>query len=131
MNKADLDSEQISEDVLIANGASLSAALDCKGFCCLGFIMPAAFTGASVEIRVSDDGVTYRTFSDGFVASLAYTFAASVYVPLVVLQGLGFVDPSTLPRFIKFLSVTAGVPTAEAASRTFRCLLAPSSRRRP
>jgi hypothetical protein len=63
----------------IANGATTSNSIDTSSFDSLqgfvGFVMPAAFTGASISFNVSIDDVTYQQLfaSGGSAISITVT----------------------------------------------------------
>lgn len=75
--------------VAIANGTSLTAAIDLGTARLVGLIMPAAWTAASITFQVSHDGVTfvdlYNSSGTAVVlnspaASRAYSLDASLFI---------------------------------------------------
>lgn len=61
----------------IANGATVSDAMQISEFAALGLVMPAAFTGASVSFQVSHDGTTYQALYDTTNNLVSLTVAVS------------------------------------------------------
>lgn len=106
-------------NAVIANGASLSGAIDLGQFN-LGLggqrlariVMPAAWTAANLSFQVSADGVTYNELMQpNGAAALVVTAAASVDVPV------NRVDWSSI-RYLKVRSGTSGTPVNQGAQRT-------------
>ena len=96
----------------IANGGSLSGAIDCKGPQPVGVAMPAAWTAATITLQMSPDGGTtwYEVYdTDGVLYNPAAD--AGRYIPLSppVIAG------ATL---IKVRSGTAAAPVAQGAARS-------------
>ena len=98
------------EDVIIANGASLSAAINLNGRVLTAIYMPAAWTAASLSFRASQDGVT---FYDLFPLGVEYVSAAaaSIFIPLDNNNFLGV-------KWLKVRSGTAASPVNQGAART-------------
>jgi hypothetical protein len=102
----------------IASGATTSNAIDLgtvnawNGF--LGFVMPAAFTGATISFQVSLDDVTYQALNDSSNNAISITVTAS--------KTYGFkadVRAALSPwRYIKIVSASA-----EGGSRTIPLLI--------
>lgn len=89
----------------IANGAATSSAVEQQVEAFGGFLMPAAFTGATVSFTVSQDGVTYVALYSAANALVSITVAASRAYPL----------PSELAGFRYFKFVSASNEGAERA----------------
>lgn len=67
----------------IASGATTSNEIDIAGATILGFIFPAALTGATIGLEMSDEaGGTFVTVGDGAGGDLSVTFTASQYEPI-------------------------------------------------
>lgn len=83
----------------IANNAQDSSAIDMRGYAQGGFVLPAAFTGATVSFKVSADGTTYVAFYD----------SANALVSITVTQGQGYAFPIGLFAFpyVKIRSASA------------------------
>lgn len=109
--KQDSQPRIIAETVLIANGASASAELDCYGGQLMGVILPSAMTGTTIGLQVSDQsGGTYVALKDG-ASDLALTSAASKYI---------YFDPK-YTEGIRFAKIVSG--SAEGAQRSLIALL--------
>jgi hypothetical protein len=93
----------------IANGQTVSDAIDKLSEDLVGFKLPATMTGATVSFQVSDDDVdgagTYQALSwEGTVVSFATASAQSVSI-----------DPSKFAGW-RWIKIVSG--TAEGAERT-------------
>jgi len=66
--------------VTIANGASLSGAVDLGPNRLFAIIMPAAWTTANLTFQVSADGTTYNNLYDDTGTEVTVTAAASQYI---------------------------------------------------
>lgn len=102
----------------IANGASLSAAVELDGMLPVGIIMPAAWTAASITIQLSHDkGVTYsNVYKSGTEWSITGTAAIWELLPN---------DPYFFgATHMKIRSGTAGSAVNQAAERAFKVVLA-------
>lgn len=107
--------DRIVIPVTIANGQSLSAAINLGGLELVGLAMPAAWTAASITFAgLTSDGVTFGKIQNEAGTELTITGpAAGLYIALSqavtgVVRGLGQ---------IKVRSGTAGVPVAQGADR--------------
>lgn len=94
------------QTVTIANGATVSDAIDLQGHTVCGIIMPSAFTGASLAPSACQtvNGTYVPMYKDGSTISL--TVSASKYV---ILQPADYAG-------IAYLKLTSG--SAEAATRS-------------
>lgn len=99
-----------NQTATIASSGTTSEAIDLSGATLCGFIMPAAFTGATLGLLMSDaiDG-TYVTVQDGEGSNLALGVAASKYIPLSNLS---------LSSGLRFIKLVSG--SSEAAQRVIR-----------
>src|SRR5689334_20460748 len=89
-------------DVAIANGASLSAAVDLGNRTLVGALIPATWTAAGLSFKASPDGTTYGKLVDGTGGEVtAASLAGGEYVAL---------DPSKFfgVRFLEIVSGTNG-----------------------
>lgn len=95
----------------IANGASLSAAIDLgANYFAVSLTMPAAWTAASLSFQTSVDNVTFNEMSDVLGALVSLTVSASTDLAL---DGTTFIGR----RYIKVRSGTAASPVNQGASR--------------
>lgn len=102
-----------TNQLTIASGSTTSISVDMSSYGeavgLVGFIMPAAFTGASLSFKVSQDDVTYSALNDSsntlvsitVTAGTAYAFKQDIRSCL---------DPW---RFIQFVSASS-----EGSART-------------
>lgn len=105
----------------IANGASVSGTVDLTSTALLGFIAPAAWTTAALNIEVSADGSTWATVvydgSGTAVSSWSALVAGAAYAVDTV---------SMLPfRYARFRSGTSGSPVNQGAQRDFVVITRP------
>lgn len=107
--------------VTIANGASLSGALDTKGMTVVGFEMSAAWTAAGLSFQGSDDNSTFGNVYDSAgevtIASASVVASGRLIIDATRLVGMG--------RYIKVRSGTAGTPVNQGAARTLGILIRP------
>jgi hypothetical protein len=106
-------------DTEIANGESLSAAIDLGSLRAHRLDMPAGWTAAAVTFQVSSDGEAYEDL---------YTVAGE-YVIAQDVAGAGrtiVFDPMVFfaIRWLKVRSGTAAAPVAQAADRALRIVMA-------
>jgi hypothetical protein len=104
----------------ITNGTSVSQSIDLDVRGLVGFIAPAAWTAAALNIEVSADRSTWATggLLDGSGAPVS---SWSAVTPLAAYA----VDPvSMLPwRYVRFRSGTSASPVNQAADRVFTLVL--------
>lgn len=100
----------------IANGESLSAAVDLGGWRVAGIVMPASWTAANLTLQTSPDGETYNNRYDRSGTEYTITAAASrsIQIPL---------DDLLSVRFIKVRSGTSGSPVNQGAERSITLVL--------
>lgn len=96
--------------VVIANGASLSAAVNLNNRILTGIFMPAGWTAAGMSFQVSDDGVTYYDLQTD-AAEYTAAAAAAQYIGLNNLWFFG-------ARFVKVRSGTAAAAVNQGAARS-------------
>lgn len=102
---------------VIANGASLSGAVDLGGRKLVAIIMPGTWTAASLTFQGSVDGTNFFNVYDG-ATERALTVAANYYSALAIGDWVGF-------RWLKIRSGTAGTPVNQAAERTLTLVVQP------
>lgn len=100
-------------DVTIANGASLSDAVDLKNNRLSYIQMPGTWTTANLTFQVSEDGETYNNLYNDAGTEYTVTAAASQVLRLTLHDWLAV-------RYLKIRSGTAGSPVNQAAARTLR-----------
>lgn len=98
------------ETATIANGGSLSAAVNLQGRVLCGVIMPSAWTAAGLSFQASHDGSTYVEVMDFDGVALATVVTASVYVPLDAANFAG-------ANYVKVRSGTSGAAVNQGAER--------------
>lgn len=103
--------------VTIANGASLSGAVDLGGRKLVAIDMPAAWTAASLTFQASVDGVTYDDIYDG-ATERSLTVAASRYLMQNIGDWVGM-------RWFRIRSGTAGTPVNQGAARIITLVVQP------
>ena len=94
----------------IANGASLSGAVDTGGGTVCGIAMPGTWTTANLTFQVSADGATYQDLYDKGGTEYTVTAAASRYIELPPADFAGI-------RFLKVRSGTTGTAVNQADVR--------------
>lgn len=103
--------------VTIANGESLSGAIDLGGRKLAGIVMPASWTAAALTFQASPDGVNYFNVYDN-ATERSLTVAASYYSALT---------PSswTSIRWVKLRSGTAGSAVNQGGARVLTLVVQP------
>lgn len=105
----------------IANGASVSGSVDLTNTALLGFIAPAGWTTAALNLEVSMDNASWSTgIYDGSGS------AVSSWSALVAGAGYAVDTVSMLPfRYVRFRSGTSASPVNQAAQRDFVVITRP------
>jgi hypothetical protein len=100
----------VSASATIANGESLSGAVDLNNARLASIQMPAAWTAANLTFQASADGVTYADLYDNEAVEYTVQAAASrvLIVPLVDFLGI---------RYLKVRSGTSAAAVAQGAER--------------
>lgn len=102
----------------IANGASLSSAVDCT----LGrpnrIVMPAAWTAAVLTVQTSYDGTNFNNLYDIYGAEYTIQAAASRSILLPIADVIGV-------RYMKLRSGTSASAVNQAAERALTIVLVP------
>jgi len=96
----------------IANGASLSDAVDLGDGSLVGVVMPASWTAAGLHLVGSVDGTNYYPLFDTAGNEIGVITAVAAYMYAF---DPGLAQP---PRYIKIRSGTAGTPVAQGAARS-------------
>jgi hypothetical protein len=104
--------------VAIANGASLSDAVNLAGFRAVGIQMPSAWTAANLTFQASFDGTTYVDLYDDAGNEQTATAAASRFMFLTPAEWAGI-------RYLKIRSGTTSVPVNQGAARTIQLITRP------
>lgn len=94
----------------IANGASLSGAVDLGQSRAVRLVMPAAWTAASLTFQTSYDGTTYNNYynADGTEYTVQASSSRSILLPLADFVGI---------RFLKVRSGTSSAAVNQGAER--------------
>lgn len=103
----------------IANGASLSGAIDCGTARLATIIIPSGWTTANLTFQTSPDGVTYNDRYDNVGGEYTITVGGasrSIMVPLSDFLGV---------RFIKVRSGTSAAAVNQGAQRDLTLVLVP------
>ena len=105
----------------IANGASVSNAVDVRDASLLGFFAPAAWTAAALQFEASADGSTNWVPITDSAGSAVGSFSA-----LTALYAYALDPVAMLPwRYIRLLSGTVATPVNQAADRVFTIITRP------
>lgn len=102
----------------IANGASLSDALNLAGMTMVAIVIPAAWTAANLTFQASIDGTTYYNLFDDGGNEQTVTAAASEHLFLSPLEWIGI-------NWIKIRSGTSGAAVNQGAARTIQVVVVP------
>lgn len=95
----------------IANGQSLSDAIDLGERRAVRIVMPAGWTAAALTFQSSYDGTTFNDLYDESGNEVSYTVAAGRSVRLPVGDWLGV-------RYLKIRSGSSGTPVNQGAARS-------------
>lgn len=111
--------QQVVVDVVIANGQSLSAAIDLGTRRLVGIVIPAAWTAANLTFQAGPAADAIVDLYDGGGTEKAVTVGgAARFIALNPADWLGV-------RHLKLRSGTTGVPVNQAAARTVKLILQP------
>lgn len=108
---------KVAQAATIANGASLSDAVDITAGLLIAIQMPAAWTAAVLTFQASHDGVTFADVYDSAGAERSVTVAAGRHVTLDT-ANFGM-------RFVKVRSGTAAAPVNQGAQRVLQLVTVP------
>lgn len=106
----------IIRNATIANGESLSNAIDVDGSAVVGIVMPAAWTAANLTLQMSHDDTTYNNVYDEVGAEKTITASTSRYI---VLNPADFIGANS----VKLRSGTSGTPVNQGAARSIVVVL--------
>ena len=109
------------ESVTIANGSSLSDALNIGNRDVFALIMPAAWTSAGLTFQGSFDGTNYYNLYDDAGNEISFTVGASRYV--VIASPAKFFGLKKL----KIRSGTSGSAVNQAADRVIGVIVIPEA----
>jgi hypothetical protein len=98
----------------IANGQTVSSAVNCDGLDVVALQLPAAFTGVAITFQGSADNVLYQQIYDDAGAAVSLTVAQGRYVVINTL--------TKQLRGMRFLKIVSG--SAEGAARVIQVVLA-------
>ena len=101
----------MARTVTIANGESLSGAVDLEGLALARLEMPATWTAADITFQVSHDGATYTPYYDETGDPITLVVAASRTVRLPPLDWDGV-------RYVKVQSGTPAAAVNQGGART-------------
>ncbi|MEP6587128.1 MAG: hypothetical protein ABJA84_00020 [Polaromonas sp.] len=105
----------------IANAASVSDVIDLSTTALLGFIAPAAWTAAALNIEVSPDNTTWAPAVLG-----ADNTAVSSWPGVTAGNAYAVDTTAMLPfRYVRFRSGTSAAPVVQAAARAFVVITRP------
>lgn len=107
-----------TETVTIANGASLSDAVDISGAAVVGIVMPAVWTAAELTFQASADGTAYNNLYSDDDSEYSVQAAAARYIHIVPSEFAGI-------RYLKVRSGTSGTPVNQGAERTVTLVVRP------
>lgn len=103
------------QTVTILNGASVSGSIDLSDTSLLGFVSPAAWTTAALNLEVSTDNINWQVAYDAYgsqVGSIATPVVAASYAADAI---------ALLPwAYVRFRSGTSATPVVQGADRTFK-----------
>jgi len=107
------------ETVTIANGASLSGALNIDQRNLFAILMPAAWTAAALTFKGSFDGTDYFDLYDEYGTEINFTVAASRYILISVpIKFLGL-------KKLKVRSGTSASAVNQGGDRTIGIIVIP------
>lgn len=101
----------VTRTATIANGESLSAAIEIDGSAVVGVVMPASWTAANLTLQASHDDTTFNNVYDELGTEKTVVASTSRYIPLNPADFLG-------ANSIKVRSGTSGTAVNQAAARS-------------
>lgn len=102
-----MSGKYVYKNVVVASGASLSAAVDLENYELIGVRVPATVTGTSLTVKTSDSNTgTFQNYHVGAGGALSITIAGG--------EDIQFNPPIAVARSVK---IDTGA--TEAAARTF------------
>lgn len=115
MYNASTGSRPIELQSTIANGQSLSNAVDIGNKTLLGIVIPSSWTAANLTFQVSTDGITYNDVYDNLGTEKNVTAAASRYI---IIDPVDFIGA----KYIKVRSGTAASAVNQGAERIVKLI---------
>lgn len=109
----------VTATATIANGASLSGAIDLGQARLWAIQMPAAWTAAALTFQASLDGINYFNLYDNTGTEVSWTVAASQF------QFELFPAKWLAIRWLKIRSGTSGVPVNQGGDRVLTVVAVP------
>lgn len=105
----------VAKTVTIANGASLSGAVDLRGLRLAAIVMPADWDAANLSFQASlDDGTYFNVYTTAGEKTVTAADDRYILIPP---------DDFAGAQWLKVRSGTAGVPVNQTAARTITLLL--------
>jgi hypothetical protein len=116
-----VSSARATASATIANGASVSGAIDLLNTALVGFIAPAAWTAAAMQIEVSPDNSAWATVVNDQYGSATGTYSAITAGAAYAVDAVGL-----LPyRYVRLRSGSAASPVNQGADRAFTLITRP------
>lgn len=112
----DSNGEIFTTTVTIANGQSLSGAVDLSSYTLVGLVMPAAWTAAAITFQGSVDNVNFFDVCDQNAEINVGAAAANKYILLSPATFVGL-------RYLKIQSGTNAVPVNQGQQTTITLVL--------
>lgn len=115
-----------SLEVTIANGASLSAAVNLNGWRVVGFEFPTLTSdSSSITFQSSTDNSTFREINEG--DGTAYTVTTAATGATSVVLDSAATNPQFSVPYLKIRTGTSGAAQAQGAARTIKVIVAGES----
>lgn len=114
--------ERAQATATIANGASLSGAVDLVDYRPIAVQMPATWTAANLTFQASVDGTTYQDVYDDSATELAVGAASARYVALGSAAQLALSGA----QYLKVRSGASGSPVNQGGARSVVLVLVPA-----
>lgn len=135
----DLESQEVillngvdGNPIKIANGTSLSQAIDLRGFAMKSMLLPAAWTAATLCFQASADGISFFPWAnDNSTTQTTVLPSFTLANAYVTMSNAAGGQPFILPRFLKLRSGTDASPVNQLADRIFSLVLMPDINRKP
>lgn len=111
-----LSGEKATLDVVIAQSASLSSAIEMPTATLLGYIMPAAWTAADMTYQGSYDGTNWYDLHADTSGEITSAVTASKLVSVYPYDYMAC-------RWLRLRSGTSGTPVVQTAARTISLIV--------
>jgi hypothetical protein len=115
-NAQDSAGTLVTATVTIANGQSLSGAIDLQGYSLVGLLMPSAWTAAALTFAGSVDNSNFYDVADSGAEINIGSAAANTYILLSPATFLGL-------RYLKVRSGTNATPVNQGQAATVTLVL--------